>query len=35
MDKKRSFDIDDVILNVFGGIIGYIIYKFKEIKHCM
>ena len=23
----RSVDIDDVILNVFGGIIGYLIYK--------
>ena len=23
----RTFDIDDIILNTFGGIIGYIIYK--------
>jgi glycopeptide antibiotics resistance protein len=23
----RSFDIDDVILNVTGGIVGFIIYK--------
>ena len=30
MNIGRSFDIDDIILNVCGGIIGYIIYKFKE-----
>ena len=23
----RTFDIDDIILNTLGGIIGYIIYK--------
>ena len=26
----RSVDIDDVILNVFGGIIGYLMYKFMK-----
>ena len=26
----RSVDIDDVILNVFGGIIGYLLYKFMK-----
>ena len=26
----RVFDVDDVILNVFGGIIGYIIYRFFD-----
>ena len=30
MNIGRSFDIDDIILNVCGGIIGYYIYKFKE-----
>ncbi len=24
----RTFDIDDIILNVFGGIIGYLLWKF-------
>ena len=24
----RSFDIDDIILNVIGGILGYLLYKF-------
>ena len=29
----RSFDIDDILLNVIGGIIGYFIYaSFKNIK---
>ena len=27
----RSFDIDDIILNIFGGIIGYIIYKLLHV----
>ena len=27
----RSFDIDDVILNVSGAIIGFIIYKFLKL----
>jgi len=30
MNIGRSFDIDDIILNICGGIIGYIIYKIKE-----
>lgn len=30
MNIGRSFDIDDIILNVCGGIIGYVIYRFKE-----
>ena len=29
----RSFDIDDILLNVIGSIIGYLLYKFlKSIK---
>ena len=27
MNIGRSFDIDDIILNLTGGIIGYFIYK--------
>lgn len=27
MNIGRSFDIDDIILNLIGGIIGYLIYK--------
>lgn len=30
MNIGRSFDIDDIILNVCGGIIGYLIYRCKE-----
>ena len=30
MNIGRSFDIDDIILNVCGRIIGYLIYKCKE-----
>ena len=30
MNIGRSFDIDDIILNICGGIIGYLIYKIKE-----
>ena len=30
MNIGRSFDIDDIILNICGGSIGYIIYKVKE-----
>lgn len=30
MKIGRSFDIDDIILNVCGGIVGYLIYKLKE-----
>ena len=26
----RSFDIDDIMLNLFGGIIGYYIYRFLD-----
>lgn len=26
----RTFDIDDIILNVAGGIIGYLLYKFSK-----
>ena len=26
----RSFDIDDIILNIVGGLIGYFIYKFLD-----
>ena len=26
----RSFDVDDIILNVIGGIVGYFVYKFLE-----
>lgn len=29
----RVFDVDDIILNVFGGIIGYIIYLFCKILY--
>ena len=28
MNIGRSFDIDDIILNLVGGIVGYIIYRF-------
>lgn len=28
MNIDRSFDIDDIFLNMIGGIIGYIFYKF-------
>ena len=27
----RSFDIDDIILNILGGLLGYIIYKILHI----
>ena len=30
MNIDRSFDIDDIILNISGGIIGFIIYKFLD-----
>ena len=30
MNIGRSFDIDDIILNICGGILGYFIYKIKE-----
>lgn len=30
MNIGRSFDIDDIILNLSGGIIGYFIYKFID-----
>ncbi|MBQ3021029.1 MAG: VanZ family protein [Bacilli bacterium] len=34
MNIGRSFDIDDIILNLLGGIIGYIIYRiFSFIKN--
>ena len=26
----RAFDIDDVILNVIGGLLGYVVYKFLQ-----
>lgn len=26
----RVFDVDDIILNVFGGVLGYIVYVFLE-----
>ena len=26
----RSFDIDDIMLNLIGGVIGYLIYKFLD-----
>ena len=26
----RVFDVDDIILNVFGGIVGYFIYRFAD-----
>ena len=26
----RSFDIDDIILNVLGGVVGYLLYIFSE-----
>jgi len=28
MNIGRSFDIDDIILNFIGGLIGYLVYKF-------
>ena len=29
----RIFDIDDIILNIIGGMLGYLIYKtFKSYK---
>ena len=30
MNIGRSFDIDDIILNICGGCVGYLIYKVKE-----
>lgn len=30
MNIGRSFDIDDILLNIIGGIIGYYIYKFLD-----
>jgi len=30
MGIGRSFDIDDIILNVLGGFIGYLVYYFSE-----
>ena len=30
MNIGRSFDIDDIMLNLLGGIIGYYIYKFLD-----
>ena len=30
MNIDRSFDIDDIILNMIGGILGYLIYRFLE-----
>ena len=30
MNIGRSFDIDDILLNLVGGIVGYYIYKFLE-----
>ena len=27
----RVFDIDDIILNVIGGMLGYFIYKFLDL----
>jgi len=28
MNIGRSFDIDDIILNISGGTIGYLLYRF-------
>ena len=30
MNIGRSFDIDDIMLNLVGGILGYLIYKFLD-----
>ena len=30
MNIGRSFDIDDIMLNLIGGVIGYLIYKFLD-----
>ena len=30
MNIGRSFDIDDILLNICGGCVGYLIYKIKE-----
>ena len=30
MHIGRSFDIDDIILNVLGGVVGYLLYIFSE-----
>lgn len=30
MNIGRSFDIDDILLNVVGGLLGYLIYKFQR-----
>lgn len=27
----RVFDVDDIILNIFGGIIGYVFYKIMKV----
>ena len=36
MGIGRSFDVDDIILNIFGGILGYLIYIYSEkiFKRC-
>jgi len=31
----RVFDVDDIILNVLGGIIGYFIYRFLKKLYSM
>lgn len=31
MNIGRSFDIDDIILNLFGGLIGYLFYRLIKI----
>lgn len=31
MNIGRSFDIDDIILNIFGGLIGYLFYRLIKI----
>lgn len=31
----RVFDVDDIILNVFGGVLGYIVYVFLERLYSM
>ena len=30
MGIGRSFDVDDIILNIIGGLIGYLLYYFSE-----
>lgn len=30
MTRLGSFDIDDIILNVLGGVVGYLLYIFSE-----